>query len=100
MPGKHSAKVVCYEGSVWISPRQFWGFVRDDIVEYLSEPPLTGRFKGQPADFLVTRKPYRPQSGVPGASPVGATLKALHKEIVWQDDRSFLSARRTSQCWN
>jgi len=51
---KHSAKVVCYEGSVWISPRQFWGLVRDNIIEYVSEPPLTGKFKGQPADFLVT----------------------------------------------
>jgi len=51
---KHSAKVVCYEGSVWIAPRQFWGLVRDNIIEYVSEPPLTGKFKGQPADFLVT----------------------------------------------
>ena len=51
---KHSAKVVCYEGSVWISPRQFWGLVKDNIIEYLSEPPLTGKFKGLPEDFLVT----------------------------------------------
>jgi hypothetical protein len=39
---------------VWISPRQFWNLVRDDIVEYLSERPLTGRFKGRPNDFLVS----------------------------------------------
>jgi hypothetical protein len=51
---KHSAKVLCYAGSVWISPRQFWALVRDDIIEYLSEPPLTGKFKGEPQDFLVT----------------------------------------------
>ena len=51
---KHSAKVVCYQSSVWITPRQFWGLVRDDIVEYQSERPLTGRFKGLPSDFLVT----------------------------------------------
>jgi hypothetical protein len=51
---KHSAKVVCYKGSVWISARQFWGLVRDDTIEYLSERPLTGKFKGQPADFLLT----------------------------------------------
>lgn len=51
---KRSAKIVCRGGSVWISPREFWRLVRDDIVEYLSEPPLTGRFRGQPADFLVT----------------------------------------------
>lgn len=50
----HSARVVCYERSVWISPRQFWGLVREDIVEYVGERPLTGRFKGRPADFLVT----------------------------------------------
>jgi hypothetical protein len=51
---KHSAKIVCYERSVWISPRQFWKLVRDDIVEYLDERPLTGRFKGSHADFLIT----------------------------------------------
>jgi len=51
---KHSAKVLCLEGSVWISPRQFWVLVRDDIIEYISEPPLTGKFKGQQSDFLVT----------------------------------------------
>jgi hypothetical protein len=51
---RHSAKVVCFDGSVWISPRQFWGLVRDDIIEYLDERPLTGKFKGQPNDFLVT----------------------------------------------
>jgi hypothetical protein len=28
--------------------------VKENIVEYLSEPPLTGRFKGNPSDFLVT----------------------------------------------
>ncbi|HEY6802996.1 MAG TPA: hypothetical protein VI306_05390 [Pyrinomonadaceae bacterium] len=54
VPTKHSAKVVCHEGSVWIAPKQFWRLVRDNIIEYISEPPLTGKFKGQPADFLVT----------------------------------------------
>jgi len=51
---KHSAKVVCYGRSVWISPRQFWNLVRDDIVEYVDERPLTGRFKGCHSEFLVT----------------------------------------------
>jgi len=51
---RHSAKVVCFQGSVWISPRQFWGLIQDDIIEYLSERPLTGKFRGQPNDFLVT----------------------------------------------
>ena len=54
MASRHSAKVVCFEGSVWISPRQFWGLVRDDIIEYLDEHPLTGKFKGQPTDFLIS----------------------------------------------
>ena len=56
LPGssKHSAKVVCYERSVWISPRQFWKLVRENIVECLDERPLTGRFKGRHSEFLVT----------------------------------------------
>jgi hypothetical protein len=51
---KRSARIECRGGCVWIAPRQFWGLVRDNIVEYLGEPPLTGKFRGQPADFLVT----------------------------------------------
>ena len=51
---KHSAKVICHQGSIWISPRQFWNLVRQNLIEYLSEPPLTGRFKGQASDFLIT----------------------------------------------
>lgn len=39
---------------MWISPRQFWLLVRDGLVEYQSEPPLTGKFRGRPDDFLVT----------------------------------------------
>ena len=45
---------MCRGGSVWISPRQFWKLVRENLVEYLSEPPLTGKFRGRPTDFLVT----------------------------------------------
>jgi len=51
---KRSAKIVCRGGSVWVSSREFWRLVRDDTVEFLSEPPLTGRFRGAAADFLVT----------------------------------------------
>ena len=51
---KRSAKIVCHGGNVWVSAREFWRLVRDDLVEYLSEPPLTGRFRGEPSDFLVT----------------------------------------------
>jgi len=51
---KRSARVICCGGSVWISPKQFWSWVRDGIVEYLSEPPLTGRFQGQRSTFIVS----------------------------------------------
>ena len=51
---KRSAKIVCRGGSVWVSSREFWRLVRDDTFEFLSEPPLTGRFRGAAADFLVT----------------------------------------------
>jgi len=50
---KRSAKIICRGGSVWVSPRQFWDLVRESLVEYLSEPPLTGKFRGRPAEFLV-----------------------------------------------
>ena len=51
---KRSAKVICRGGDVWVSSRQFWQLVRESLIEYLTEPPLTGRFKGLPSDFLVT----------------------------------------------
>lgn len=51
---KRSAKVICYEGAVWVSPKQFWHWVRDGLVEYVSEPPLTGKFQGQRDQFLVS----------------------------------------------
>lgn len=51
---KRSAKVICYGGNVWVSPKQFWHWVRDGVVEYVSEPPLTGRFRGQREQFLVS----------------------------------------------
>ena len=28
--------------------------MREGLVEYVREPPLTGRFSGEPEDFLVT----------------------------------------------
>ena len=50
---KRSAKVICHGGCVWVSPKQFWRWVRDGIIEYTSEPPLTGRYQGQREHFLV-----------------------------------------------
>ncbi len=51
---KRSAKVICYEGAVWVSPKQFWHWVRDGLVEYVSEPPLIGKFRGRREQFLVS----------------------------------------------
>jgi len=51
---KRSAKVICRGGCVWVSPKQFWRWVRGGIVEYVSEPPLTGRFYGERENFLVS----------------------------------------------
>lgn len=51
---KRSAKVICLDGSVWVSPRQFWTWVKDGIVDYVSEPPLTGKFRGQSEKFIVS----------------------------------------------
>ena len=39
---------------MWIPSRQFWTLVRENLVKYLSEPPLTGEFRGRSTDFLVT----------------------------------------------
>ena len=51
---KRSARVVCRRGVVWIAPKQFWALVRDQIIEYVSEPPLVGKFKGNSDDFLLS----------------------------------------------
>jgi len=51
---KRSAKIICNTDNVWVSPKQFWGWVREGVVEYVSEPPLTGRFQGQREQFLVS----------------------------------------------
>jgi hypothetical protein len=51
---KRSAKVICRGGSVWVSAKQFWSWVRDGLVEYVSEPPLTGKFQGAREHFLIS----------------------------------------------
>lgn len=51
---KRSAKIICHGGCVWVSPKQFWHWVRDGLVEYESEPPLTGSFRGQREQFLIS----------------------------------------------
>lgn len=51
---KRSARVICRGGSVWVSAKQFWTWVRDGLVEYISEPPLTGKFHGAREHFLIS----------------------------------------------
>ena len=51
---KRSARVICSAGSVWVAPKQFWSWVREGVVEYMSEPPLTGRFQGPRNKFIVS----------------------------------------------
>jgi hypothetical protein len=52
--GKKSAKIIYSGGgAAWVSPKQFWRWVKDGIVEYISEPPLTGKFLAQPEKFIV-----------------------------------------------
>lgn len=52
--GRKSAKVIYSSGSAWVSPKQFWSWVKDGIVEYVSSPPLTGRFLGRADKFIVS----------------------------------------------
>lgn len=54
MASKRSARVICSGGSIWVSPKQFWSWVRDGLVDFVSEPPLIGRFHGQSNKFIVS----------------------------------------------
>ncbi|MEP7271133.1 MAG: hypothetical protein ABI882_06490 [Acidobacteriota bacterium] len=54
MAGRKSARVVCGLGSFWITPKMFWNWVREGLVEYQSDRPLSGNYKGEFADFQVS----------------------------------------------
>jgi len=54
MSSRRSAKVLCKNDCFWITPRQFWALIRQDIITYLGEPPLVGKYRGLKEDFLIT----------------------------------------------
>ena len=37
----------------WTTQKQFWTWVREGIVTYLSDEPLTGKFEGRREKLLV-----------------------------------------------
>lgn len=54
MPRKKSARIDCRRGSFWVTPRIFWRWVREGLVEWEGEHPLSGRYKGRAEDFQVS----------------------------------------------
>lgn len=54
MASKKSARVVCAVGSFWVTPKVFWNWVREGLVEMEGERPLSGSYKGQFSDFQVS----------------------------------------------
>jgi len=54
MASRRSAKVICREGSFWITPKQFWRLVKQDVLTYLSDRPLCGKYVGRQEEFLIT----------------------------------------------
>lgn len=54
MASKKSARIVCGGGSFWVTPKIFWGWVREGLVEIQGERPLSGSYKGTFSDFQVS----------------------------------------------
>jgi hypothetical protein len=40
----------CY----WVTAKQFWNWVREDVLVLQREQPLEGHYRGRKEDFLVT----------------------------------------------
>lgn len=53
---KRSARVECQSGSFWITPKEFWRWVREGLVEFEGEQPLSGKYKGDASEFQVSRQ--------------------------------------------
>jgi hypothetical protein len=52
---KKTALIVSNDGKeYWITQKQFWGWVRDGIVEQTGDQPLRGRFRGRNDQLLIT----------------------------------------------
>lgn len=54
MASRRSAKVICSGGCFWITPKQFWALVREDVITFMGEHPLHGRYRGREEDFLIS----------------------------------------------
>lgn len=53
MSNRRSAKVMCRNTCFWVTPKQFWKWAREGVVEYVGDYPLTGKYCGSEQDFLV-----------------------------------------------
>ena len=52
--GKKTARVVCANrNEFWTTQKQFWSWVREGIVTYVGDGPLTGKFEGRREKLLV-----------------------------------------------
>ena len=52
---KRTALVVCAgDSTFWTTPGQFWRWVREGVVTYCGDDPLTGRFEGRREKLIVT----------------------------------------------
>ncbi|HET9531519.1 MAG TPA: hypothetical protein VFQ92_14270 [Blastocatellia bacterium] len=51
---KKSARIVCANNNeFWTTQKQFWQWVREGLVDVVSQHPLTGRFGGKREKLLV-----------------------------------------------
>ena len=56
MASKRSARIQCQSGSFWVTPKNFWRWVREGLVEFEGEHPLSGRYKGGADEFQISRQ--------------------------------------------
>ncbi len=49
----------------WTTPKQFWEWVKDEIVTYQSDEPLTGKFEGRRDKLLIMVKHILLDASVP-----------------------------------
>lgn len=54
MSRKKTARIVCVnDNEFWTTQKQFWQWVREGLVDVVSQQPLTGRFGGKREKLLV-----------------------------------------------
>lgn len=54
MRGNRSARIECVTGSFWVTPKIFWRWVKEGVVEFKGERPLVGSYKGSSDSFHVS----------------------------------------------